>query len=71
MGRYGVACFEGDRGKVPEGGVAPMRVVPALDVVEEYHPRVGVGREAMPRETFAFQGRKEAFGHCVVVRIAP
>ena len=42
-----------------------MRIVPALDVAEEHQSCVRVRREAMLRETLAFEGREEAFGHRV------
>ena len=46
-----------------------MRIVPAFDVAEEDEACVRVGREAMLRETLAFEGGEKACRHRVVVRI--
>src|ERR1700676_3094461 len=62
--------FVANRREIVEGGVTPMRVLPALDELEHRHPRLDLGLEAAAREQFAFQGREEAFAHGVVEAIA-
>src|SRR5271167_2445373 len=62
--------FVVDRREIVEGGVTPMRVVPALDELEHRHPRVDLGLEAAARQQLAFQGREEALAHRVVEAIA-
>ncbi len=37
-----------------------VRVVPALDEVEDGHPGLGLGREAAAVEQLAFEGGEEA-----------
>ncbi len=40
-----------------------MRVVPALDKLEDGHLGFGLSLEALAVEQFAFEGGKEAFTH--------
>src|SRR5438477_2799042 len=62
--------FVANRREIVERGMAPMRVVPALDELEYRHPRLDLGLEAAAREQLAFQGREEAFAHRIVEAIA-
>ena len=50
-------------------GVAgkPDRVVPALDVAEAGHFRLGLGRKPATPQQLGFQGREEALGHGIIV----
>jgi hypothetical protein len=51
--------------------VAPLRVVPAFDVAEDGQARLGVRREAAPREQLAPERGEARLGHRAVVRVAP
>jgi hypothetical protein len=50
--------------------MAAMRVVPALDEIEDRHPRLDLGLEASPVEQFAFERGKGTLAHGVVEAIA-
>src|SRR5678815_3663594 len=65
-----MAPFEVDWGDAPERGVTASRVVPSLDLSEQSHARLGLGLEAPAVDQFAFQARKEALRHRVVVGVA-
>src|SRR5579859_6075264 len=47
-----------------------MRIVPALDEVEDRHPRRDLGFESTAVEQLAFQGGKKAFAQGVVETVA-
>ena len=47
----------------------PMRIVPALDEVEDGHSGVGLGREAATVQQFALEGGEEALTEGVVVGV--
>jgi len=47
-----------------------MRVVPALDEIEDRHARLGLGLEGSPVEQLAFEGGEEALAHRVVKTVA-
>src|SRR4051794_30305567 len=49
--------------------MAPVRIVPALNVAEAGHARLGLALEAVPRQQLRLQGREEALAHRVVVSI--
>src|ERR1039458_1589626 len=55
---------------IVEGGVAAVRIVPALDEVEDRHSCLGLSLEAAAGEQFAFQGGKEALAHRVIETVA-
>jgi len=63
-------ALEVDRRDLAEGRVAPARVVEALDEVEDGHPGLGLGAEALTVEQLALERGEEALAECVVVRIA-
>lgn len=75
VGEYGYrsfvsVSFERD-GRLAAGcRVAARRVVPAIDELEERHPRLGFGRELAPCRDFALEGVAEALTHGFVVGIA-
>src|SRR5207253_5699958 len=56
--------------EVAQGGVAAARVVEALDVIEDGHPRLRVGAPAGPVDQLALQRGEEALGQGVVERVA-
>ena len=47
-----------------------VRVVPALDELEDRHTRLGLRLETVPVNQLAFERGKEALGHRIVVAIA-
>src|SRR5262249_39058410 len=53
-----------------EGGVATVRVVPALDEFEDGQARLNLGVEALAIEELALERREEALTERVVVRVA-
>jgi len=61
-----VAVFELDRRQVAQRGVAPARVVEALDVLEDRVGQLGAGVPAAPVEQLGLQGREERLGDGVV-----
>ena len=50
--------------------MAPSRIVPALDELNDGHSGLGLGLELAPVEQFAFERREEALAHGVVISIA-
>ena len=46
-----------------------MRIVPALDELEDCELRLGMRAECCAIDEFTFECRKEALTHCVVVAI--
>jgi hypothetical protein len=54
---------------VAEGRMTPVRIVPALDEVEEGPAGLGRGPKALSVEQFAFQGREEALAQGIVVGV--
>ena len=50
--------------------MSPVRVVPALDELEDGHFRFGLGAEASPVEKLALERGEEALAERVVVRVA-
>ena len=62
--------FEVPGREIAERGVAARGIVEAFDEVEDGHAGLGVGLEAMPVEKLAFERRKEAFAHRIVVSVA-
>ena len=48
----------------------PVRVVPALDEVEDGHPGLGLGGEAAPVQQLALEGGEETLTEGVVVGVA-
>ncbi len=56
-------------GEIAEGGVATMRIIPALDEVEDGKLRFALGFESMLDQQFAFEHCVEALAHCVVVAV--
>src|SRR5512146_218383 len=65
-----MAPFKVDQGDTPEGGVAPPRLIPALDVGEQCKTRLGLALEASAVDQFALEAREEAPGHRIVVSVA-
>ncbi len=59
-----------DRGLVVQGGVASVRVVPPLDVLEDGEARLDLGREPSPVEELALEGREGALAERVIVGVA-
>ena len=57
-------------GEIPERGMPPPRIVPALDDVKDLHLPLGLVAEAFPLQKFALRGGEERFAHRVVVRVA-
>src|SRR6266436_3277221 len=55
---------------IVEGGMAAMRIVPALDEFEDGHARFYLGFEAAAVEQFAFERGKETLAHRVIEAIA-
>jgi hypothetical protein len=49
--------------------MATVRVVPALDELEDRHARLDLALEAVAIDKFEFEGREEALAHRVVVGI--
>ena len=49
--------------------MAPSRIVPALDELEDGHPCFGMRPEPPALEQLAFEGREEALAHRIVVAI--
>ena len=43
--------------------MATVRIVPALQPLEDRHPRLGLAAESSPVEHFALEGGEEALGH--------
>ena len=64
-----VAPFVVGGAELAKGGVAPPWVVEAFQVVEDGHPCLGPGAEAVAVQQFAFQGGEEALGHGVVIAV--
>src|SRR2546425_656877 len=60
----------GERGQVRKGRVPAVRVVPALDELEDGATRLDRGGEAPPGEELALEGREEALAQGVVVGVA-
>ena len=58
--RPGWPALVGERRQVREGRMPAVRVIPALDKVEDGEPSRDLGREASPVEEFALQGGEEA-----------
>src|SRR5262245_24325383 len=58
-----------DRREVREGGMATVRVVPALDEVEDGETSLDLILEAGSIEEFAFECGEEAVAHRVLVRV--
>ena len=50
--------------------MATVRIVPALEPLEEGHPRLGPTRKTAAIQDLAFEGGEEALGHRIIVRIA-
>jgi hypothetical protein len=50
--------------------MAALRVVPALDEVEDGHPGLGLGAEAVAVEQLALERREEALAQGIVVAVA-
>lgn len=50
--------------------MAPTRIVPAFDELDDRHASLGLGLELAPVEQFAFEHREEALTHRVVICIA-
>ena len=65
-----VVPLEGELGLLTEAGVASMRVVPALDEVEDGHSGLGLDLEAVLVEELALEGGEEALAESVVVGVA-
>src|SRR5690606_22092590 len=59
-----------DRRSVTQTRVTTMRVVPALDPLEDRHPGFGLAFEPPTVKHLAFERGEEALGHRVVVGIA-
>ena len=59
-----------ERRSVTERRVPAMRVVPALDPLEQRHPGFGLAPEAPAIEQLALERGEEALGHRVIVSIA-
>src|SRR5256885_8827523 len=55
-----------DRRLVVESGVTAPRVVPALDVLEDGHPSLGLGLEGATVDELALEAGEEAFTQGVV-----
>jgi hypothetical protein len=55
---------------VAERRVAPPRVVPAFDVLEELAPRLGRRPEGLAVEQLTLEGREEALAQGIVVGVA-
>ena len=53
-----VVPLEGERGFLTEAGVASMRVIPALDEVEDGHSGLGLVLEAVLFEVSWFSGNR-------------
>ncbi len=49
--------------------MASVRVVPALDELEDRELRLGMGAEGAAIDEFAFKRRKEALAHRIIVAI--
>ncbi len=49
--------------------MAPSRIVPALDELEDRHSGLGLGLELAPVEQLAFERREEALAHRIVISI--
>src|SRR5688572_13225776 len=70
-GRRGrMSSLEHEGCLVVQRGVAPPRIVEALDEVEEAKPRVARSGEPHPFEQLAFERCKEALTHRIVVTVA-
>ena len=50
--------------------MASVRIVPALDELEDFELRLGMRATGYAVDEFAFECRKEVLTHCVVVSIA-
>ena len=50
--------------------MATVRIVPALQPLEDRHPRFGLAAEPSPVEHFALERGEKALGHGIVIRIA-
>ena len=59
-----------DRRAVVQRRVAAMRIVPALDEVEDRHPRVDLGFESTAFEQLAFQVAKK-LSHMALSKQSP
>ena len=65
-----VSLFIADRRLVVQAGMPPVRVVPALDEVEDGHAGLGLGREAAAIEQLTLERGEEALAEGVVVGVA-
>ncbi len=65
-----MAAFVVDGREIAGCRVAAMRVVAALDEIEDRHAGLDLGLEALPVEQLAFEGGEEALTHGVVETIA-
>ncbi len=55
---------------IAERGMTAMRIVPALDEIEDRQPRLDLGLEAAALEQLAFQGGEKTFAHRVIETVA-
>ena len=67
--RRSVLTFEVHGGFVIDGRVTAMRIVPPLDVVEDYHTGDRVDVEAAAIDELALEGCEEAFTHGVIIAV--
>src|SRR5947209_422880 len=66
--RHGwVPLFIAHRRLVVQAGMPTVRVVPALDEVEDGHPRLGLAREATAVQQLALERGEEALTEGIVV----
>src|SRR5262245_50256735 len=70
LGRDGVKTLVAQGRFVAEGRVAPLRVVPAFDVIEQGPAGVGRRPEPLAVEQLTFQRREETLAQGIVIRIA-
>ena len=62
--------FIADRRLVVQARMPPVRVIPALDEVEDSHPGLGLGGEAAAVQQLALEGGEEALTAGIVVGVA-
>src|SRR5260370_25969935 len=66
----GVSLFIADRRQIVQTRMPAVRVVTALDEVEDGHPGLGLGGEAAPVQQLALEGGEEALTEGVVIGVA-
>lgn len=57
-------------GAIAQGRMLPLRMIPALDKLEDRQTRLGLTAEALPVERFTFEGGKKALAERMVEAVS-